>query len=144
MFETPMQDVGHVLTAIVTVCVFLRPAPGARTVAAANLIAYVASPLVENRMDYASPQWAILGVDLLLLALITSVLLRERDLWLQITWGAMALTTLLHIAKALDPTLFARGYIGALYVVYLVFLAGLAASLVPAARRPRPVAEAAT
>ncbi|MFN9250421.1 MAG: hypothetical protein ACK58O_04950 [Brevundimonas sp.] len=112
MFETPIQNVTHVLTLLVTVCVFLRPAPGARQVAIASLLAYVASPLVENRVDFKNPQWAILGVDLLLLALITSVLLRERDLWLQITWGAMALTTLLHIAKELYPTLFARGYIG--------------------------------
>ncbi len=138
MFETPMQNVGHVLTLLVTVCVFLRPAQGAKTVAVANLVAYVVTPLVQNRINLESPQWAILGVDLTLLALITWVLMRERDLWLQITWGAMALTTLLHVAKALDPTLFVRGYIGSLYVVYFAFLAGLAASLIPAARRARP------
>jgi len=140
MFETPMQNVGHVLTLLLTVCVFLRPAPGARTVAVANLVAYIASPLVQSRIDYENPQWAVLGVDVVLLAFITRILMRERDLWLQITWGAMALTTLLHIAKALDPTLFARGYIGSLYVVYFAFLAGLAASLLPSARRPRDAA----
>lgn len=138
MFNSLIQNVGHILTVIVTILIFLRPAPGARAVAVANIVAYLATPLVQNRVDYESPQWAILAVDVTLLAFITWVLMRERDLWLQITWGAMALTTLLHIAKALDPTLFARGYIGSLYVVYFAFLAGLAASLLPAARRPRP------
>lgn len=143
MFQTPLQIAAHTLTILVTVLVFLRPAPGARSVAIASLVAYVATPLVQNRIDYESPQWAILGVDAALLAFITWVLVRERDLWLQITWGAMALTTLMHLAKALDPSLMARGYIGALHVIYFAFLAGLAASLAPAARRPRPMAEVA-
>jgi hypothetical protein len=143
MFQTPLQIAAHLLTIVVTVLVFLRPAPGARSVAIASLVAYVATPLVQNRVDYESPQWGILGVDAALLVFITWVLMRERALWLQVTWGAMALTTLLHVAKALDPTLLARGYIGALHVVYLAFLAGLVLSLLPSAQRPRAPGSAA-
>lgn len=137
MFQTPLQIASHTLTILVTALVFLRPSPGSRSVAIASLVAYVATPLVQNRVDYESPQWAILAVDAALLAFVTRVLMRERDLWLQVTWGAMALTTLMHLAKALDPSLMARGYIGALHVIYFAFLAGLAASILPAARRPR-------
>lgn len=135
MFETPIQIAGAGLTVLITLVVFLRPVPGSREIAVANAIAYLVSPVVQNWVDLLSPQWAILVVDCALLSVVTSVLFRSPGRWIQITWGAMALTVLAHFAKALDETLLVRGYIGTLYVLYFVFLFGLALSALEAGRR---------
>ena len=128
MFETPIQIAGAVLTAVITGWVFLRPVPGSRLIAVSNVVAYFVSPAVQNWGDLVSPQWAILAVDAILLAVVTGVLLQRPNRWVRITWGAMALTVLAHLAKALDETLLIRGYIGTLYVLYFAFLTGLAMS----------------
>lgn len=140
MFDTPIQVAGALLTVLVTAAVFYRPSPGSRGIAIANLSAFLLSPLVQNWNDLVSPQWAILAVDVALLAVVTRVLLKFPGRWIQVTWGAMGLTVLAHFAKAVDETLLIRGYIGTLYVLYFVFLFGLAMSALKAGR-PGPVGD---
>lgn len=141
MFSTPIQILGAVLTILVSVVVFTRPVPGARLVVVANLCAYLLSPAVQNWTDLVSPQWAILGVDSLLLGITTWVLFRHPGRWIQITWAAMGLTVLAHFAKTLDPALLIRGYIGTLYLFYFIFLAGLLLSVFPLGSDRRATAD---
>lgn len=123
MFSSLIQQIGAVLTVLVTVLALWKGDRPVRLLALVSVAAFVLSPLLQNWSDFISPQWGVAAVDAAVLAAITALLLRYDRRWLIVIWGIAALSLLAHVGKMLDATLFPRGYIGGLYILYFAFLA---------------------
>lgn len=135
MVESVIQQIGAVLTVLITILALWLGRRPERAVAIASAIAFVVSPLVQNWKDFLNPQWGVATVDAAFFGFLTVVLLRYDRRWLLAGWSCSALTVLAHLGKLMDITLLARGYIGGLYVLYFAFLAAQAYG-VWEARRP--------
>jgi hypothetical protein len=123
MFSSLIQQIGAVLTVVVTVLALWKGDRPVRLLALVSVAAFVLSPLLQNWSDFISPQWGVAAVDAGVLTAITALLLRYDRRWLIVIWGIAALSLLAHVGKMLDATLFPRGYIGGLYILYFAFLA---------------------
>ncbi len=113
------------IIAIVGVSAFavLRGGRVARAVAMANLGAWAASLLVENRSNWLDPQWGVLLVDLAFLAALLFYALRERPTWLLFAAAFQLLSVLTHVAILIDLGVHARAYLQGLAIwSYLVLL----------------------
>ncbi len=94
-----------------------------RTVALANLGAWIASLLVENRSNWLDPQWGVLIVDVSFLSILLYFALRERANWLLFAAAFQLLSVLTHVAILIDAGVHARAYIQGLIIwSYLVLL----------------------
>ncbi|MGV9010040.1 hypothetical protein [Brevundimonas sp.] len=137
MFSSLVQQIGAALTVLVTVLALWKGDRPVRIIALVSVAAFVLSPLLQNWRDFISPQWGIAAVDLAVLATITALLLRYDRCWLIVIWGISALSLLAHVGKLVDATLFPRGYIGGLYILYFAFLAAQFAGIAEAIWRRR-------
>lgn len=137
MFSSLVQQIGAVLTVLVTVLALWKGDRPVRILALVSVAAFVLSPLLQNWSDFISPQWGVAAVDAAVLAAITALVLRYDRRWLIVIWGIAALSLLAHLGKLVDATLFPRGYIGGLYILYFAFLAAQLAGVVEAVWRRR-------
>ena len=137
MFGSLIQQIGAVLTVLVTVLALWKGDRPVRLLALVSVAAFVLSPLLQNWSDFISPQWGVAAVDAAVLAAITALVLRYDRRWLIVIWGIAALSLLAHLGKLLDATLFPRGYIGGLYILYFAFLAAQLAGVFEALWRRR-------
>lgn len=137
MFSSLVQQIGAALTVLVTVLALWKGDHPVRSLALVSVAAFVLSPLLQNWSDFISPQWGVAAVDLGVLATITVLLLRYDRRWLIAIWGISALSLFAHVGKLLDATLFPRGYIGGLYILYFAFLAAQFAGIAEALWRRR-------
>ena len=137
MFSSLIQQIGAALTVLVTVLALWKGDRPVRILALVSVAAFVLSPLLQNWSDFISPQWGVAAVDGAVLASITVLLLRYDRRWLIFIWGISALSLLAHVGKLIDPTLFPRGYIGGLYILYFAFLAAQFAGVMEAVWRRR-------
>lgn len=126
MFDTPIQLIGGLATAIVTVWVLWKGGLPERATALVSLAGYFITPLVQTIGGLRQPLWGIAAVDASVLAFVTLMLWRYPRRWLIGAWACEALTVLCHAAKLADATLLGRGYMASLYVLYFCFLAALA------------------
>jgi hypothetical protein len=115
-------------TAIVGVSAFalLRGGRVERTVALANLGAWIASLLVENRSNWLDPQWGVSIVDVSFLAILLYFALRERPTWLLFAAAFQLLSVLTHVAILIDAGVHARAYIQGLIIWSYLVLFSLA------------------
>lgn len=137
MFASLIQQIGAALTVVVTLLALWKGDRPVRILALVSVAAFVVSPLLQNWSNFISPQWGVAVVDAAVMAAITALLLRYDRRWLIVIWGVSALSLLAHVGKLVDPTLFPRGYIGGLYILYFAFLAAQAAGVVEAVWRRR-------
>ena len=101
----------------------LRGGRVARIVALANLGAWGASLLLENRSNFLDPQWGVLLVDLGFLTVLLFYALREQPSWLLFAAAFQLLSVLTHIAILIDAGVHARAYLQGLAIwSYLVLL----------------------
>ena len=141
MFSSPIQQIGAALTVLVTLLALWKGDRPVRILALVSVAAFVLSPLLQNWSDFISPQWGVAAVDGAVLVSVTVLLLRYDRRWLIVIWGISALSLLAHVGKLIDPTLFPRGYIGGLYILYFAFLAVQLAGVMEAVwrRRAEPI-----
>lgn len=125
MFDTPIQLIGGLATALVTVWVLREGGFPERATASFSLAAYFVTPLVQAIGGLRQPLWGIAAVDASVLVFVTLMLWRYPRRWLIGAWACEALTVLCHAAKLADATLLGRGYMASLYVLYFCFLAAL-------------------
>jgi len=139
MFDTPIQLIGGVATAIVTLWVLWKGGGPERATALASLTAFFITPAVQTYGGLRQPLWGIAAVDASVLCFVTVLLWRYPRRWLIGAWACEALTVLCHAAKLADVTLLGRGYMASLYVLYFGFLAAMAYGAVEAQRLRRSV-----
>ena len=135
MFDTPVQFIGGIATALATFLAVWRGGVPERTAALTNLAAFFVSPAVQTLGGLTQPLWGVAMIDASLLAIFTVLLWRYARTWLIGAWACQALTVMCHAAKLADVTLLGRGYVASLYVLYFGFLTALT---IGAFEAPRP------
>lgn len=126
MFDTPIQLIGGVATALVTIWVLWKGGFPERATVLVSLAAFFLTPAVQVFGGLRQPLWGVAAVDAGVLAFVTLTLWRYSRRWLIAAWACETLTVLCHAAKLADVTLLGRGYVASLYVLYFGFLAALA------------------
>lgn len=126
MFDTPIQLIGGVATALVTIWVLWKGGFPERATVLVSLAAFFLTPAVQVFGGLRQPLWGVAAVDAGVLAFVTLMLWRYSRRWLIAAWACETLTVLCHAAKLADVTLLGRGYVASLYVLYFGFLAALA------------------
>ncbi len=110
-----------------------------RATAIVLFCAAAASPLVESSL-FASPEYGILAVDLLLLGWLGALALVTDRFWPLWATGFHLVGTVIHIARMADPTVVPNAYaLGQVFWSYPVLAALASGALVeaPAARARR-------
>jgi hypothetical protein len=106
-----------------------------RLVAGADLLAWLATLLVQDRRDWFHPQWGILAVDVVLLGfLVWLALTRDRG-WLLFATAFQLLVVVTHLAIFADPGVRSLVYLRSLTIWSYLGLAALAIGARLAARR---------
>lgn len=107
-----------------------------RTAAVAVLAASFASPFVESSV-FASPEYGILAVDLLLLGWLGALALATDRFWPLWATGFHLVGTVIHVARMVDPTVVPPAYaLGQVFWSYPVLAALAAGSLLEASAGP--------
>ena len=140
MFDTPVQLIGGVATAVVTVWVLWKGGFPERATTIVSLAAFFLTPAVQAFGGLRQPLWGVAAVDAGVLAFVTLMLWRFPRRWLIGAWACEALTVLCHAAKLADATLLGRGYVASLYILYFGFLAALAYGAMEASAARRSAA----
>lgn len=96
-----------------------------RTVALAILLGSVASRLVENTTDWLAPQYGILAVDLALLAVLLTVVVRSSRLWPLWTAGFHLVGTAMHLAMGVSGAIWPWAYFTAMTLFGYLMLASV-------------------
>ena len=92
-----------------------------RVIALANLGAWGASLLLENRTNWLDPQWGVLLVDIAFLAVLLAFALRNAATWLLFAAAFQLLSVVTHVAIMVDGGVRARAYFQGLAIwSYLV------------------------
>lgn len=126
---TAAQIGGVILNVLVCGAAIWKGARTERIAAISIVIASVLSPLVQNWSDWTSPQWNILIVDALNLAVFLYLLVRTHRVWLLFGCAFQLLAVLSHLGMLIDPTIMARAYISTLYVMFYGLMAALTAGI---------------
>jgi len=106
-----------------------------RSGAIAIFAASTASPLVESSL-FASPEYGILAVDLMLLGWLGALALFSDRFWPLWAAGFHLVGTIIHVARMVDPSVMPSAYaIGQVFWAYPVLLALASGTLVEAPRR---------
>ena len=106
-----------------------------RSAATAVLLASFASPLVESSL-FASPEYGILAVDLMLLGWLGALALFTDRFWPLWAAGFHLVGTIIHVARMVDPTVMPSAYaVGQVFWAYPVLLALASGTLVEARSR---------
>lgn len=108
-----------------------------RTGAVAMLAAWLATALSLNGTQLWGPQWSVMAVDVLLLAVLLFIALRSDRWWPMWASGFHGLSVVLHLTVIADPKIWARAYfVAGNAFSYLVMAALLVGAL--GRRRPTP------
>jgi hypothetical protein len=110
-----------------------------RAVAVTNVIAWIATIIVQNRTNWVDPQWGMFIVDVLFLVVLLLLVVRSDRLWIMPAAAFQLLGVVTHAAIIADPGVRARAYITALilwsYLVLITFAVGAHLHARVAARR---------
>jgi uncharacterized membrane protein len=111
-----------------------------RIVGVANLLAYAATLLVEDRRELFDPQIGIMVVDLAFLALLTWLAATSGRNWLLFAAAFQLLAVVIHLAIMADPGVRSLAYFRGLIIWSYLILAsmGIGAWLEWRARRAGP------
>ncbi len=111
-----------------------------RWMSAAYVAAWLVSRAVYNYRDWLDPQWAVLGVDLVLLAASVVLALAYNRIWLLFATAFQLLAVVIHVAIMADASVRALPYVRGLviwsYLTQLTLFVGVLQHL--QARRLQP------
>jgi hypothetical protein len=115
-------------TALIATCGFAlwRGGRPERIVAFAFLLASFAQPLVLNTRNWLDPQWGVLVVDSVLLALLIALALLTDRTWLLFCTAFQLLSVTIHIAILVDRSVAPLPYRRALVIWSYLTLFALA------------------
>lgn len=113
MFDTLYSQIGFAVVVAVAAFAFLKGDEPERVGAGAYLVAMLASLLVQNDSRLYGPQWGMMAVDVVMLAIYAGLAWKSRRAWP--IWGValQSLTVMIHLMTAIDP----RPPIAAFYAV---------------------------
>ena len=106
--------IGTGLLIAATLAAFWRGRIEHRVVAAVIAAAWLLSGLVQDRVHWNSPQWALSVIDGVVVIGVTGAALRWGGFWLLACAAFTWLQLMTHAAMAVDVRIHARGYLTAL------------------------------
>ena len=122
---------------LVTAFALWRGGAPERSIAVANVVASLASGLVEDRQQWFDPQWGVLAVDLLFLAVLVGFALTANRAWTLFASAFQLLGVVTHAAMMADHKVSPWAYITAGVIwSYLVLIALAVGTWRHARRRP--------
>lgn len=127
--QTPTQIFGLIATIIVCGLALSRGPEKAKQASIGAMVAFLATPLVQNWDDWTKPQWGIFAVDTAFLAFLVILSLRGTSWWLRVMIAAQLLTVMSHLTMAVNKEVLARAYAATTYLLWFPLLAALAFSL---------------
>ncbi len=98
-----------------------------RTVALANIVAWIATITVQNRTNWVDPQWGMLGVDVSFLGVLLWLVVSTDRLWILPAAAFQLLAVVTHMAIMADGGVRAMAYLTALVLWSYLVLVTLAA-----------------
>jgi len=94
-----------------------------RAVAATNVVAWIATIIVQNRTNWVDPQWGMFAVDVVFLGVLLGLVVRSDRTWIMPAAAFQLLGVVTHAAIIADEGVRARAYITALILwSYLVLI----------------------
>lgn len=123
MFNTPLEQIWAVAMFTVSAFALWRGGRVERAVAVANVIAWIASVVMQNRHNWMDPQWGVLGVDAAFLGFLLWLVVRTNRVWILPAAAFQLLAVVTHAAILADEGVRAWTYITALVLwSYLVLI----------------------
>lgn len=123
MFNTPLEQIWAVAMFAVSAFALWRGGRVERAVAVANVVAWIASVVMQNRHNWMDPQWGVLGVDAAFLAFLLWLVVRTNRIWILSAAAFQLLAVVTHAAMLADDGVRAWAYITALVLwSYLVLI----------------------
>lgn len=94
-----------------------------RVVAVANIVAWLATILVQNRHNWLDPQWGMFAVDVVFLLVLLWFVVRSSRIWILPAAAFQLLAVVTHAAILADEGVRAWAYMTALILwSYLVLI----------------------
>ena len=136
--QTPDQFLSFVV--LLACCGFAlwRGGRAERIAAMAMMLAWFATPLVQNVQQTLGPQSGVLIVDVLLLLVLLNLALTSDRWWTMVAAGFQGVSALVHLAAALDQQIIPRAYYVAGSLLSYLTMGALLTGAVNAHRRARP------
>lgn len=135
MWQSIAGIVGFVIMALVCLYALLKGGRPEKVAAVVIAVAWLASSLLQDRLNILSPQWGVASLDVALFVVFVGMALYWRRGWLIIACATQLLTAATHFTQALDSRLFALGVITAYYLWSYATLIALAWGTHQAAKR---------
>lgn len=125
LIHTLQEQIWTVLMLAVSGFALWRGGWPERLVAVANVLASLASGLAENRRDFIDPQWGVMVIDVLFLALLLWLALRSDRHWPMWAAAFQLLAVVTHGAMMADPSVGGWAYITGYIIWGYMVLASL-------------------
>jgi hypothetical protein len=101
---------------VLVLLVWLRGGRWERLAAAAQIIASVVTPMVQDIDHPRGPQYGYVVVDGILFLVLTAIALRSRLWWATWAAGFQLLGVLIHVARAVDEQVVGDAYFGGILI----------------------------
>lgn len=143
-FQMTHTHVWWVALTVVSGYALWRGGLAERWAAAANLAAWAATKLLQDRRDWFDPQWGILYVDIAFLAALVILALVSDRYWLLFATAFQLLGVVTHLAIVADAQVRSLAYLRSLAIWSYLVLAtlGVGTALVDRQRRRQRLARA--
>ena len=123
MFSSTPERVWAVAMFAVSAFALWRGGRTERAVAVANIVAWIATIVVQNRHNWLDPQWGVFAVDVVFLLLLLWFVVRSSRLWILPAAAFQLLAVVTHAAILADGGVRAWAYVTALILwSYLVLI----------------------
>jgi hypothetical protein len=135
MMQSFAGTAGFVIMGVVCLYALIRGGRPEKIAAVIIAVAWLASSLLQDRLNILSPQWGVAALDGVLFFVFLGMAVYWRRGWLIFACATQLLTAATHFTQVLDPRLFALGVITAYYLWSYATLVALAWGTHQAAKR---------
>lgn len=126
MWQSIAGTAGFVVMGVVCLYALIKGGRPEKIAAVIIAVAWLASSLLQDRLNILSPQWGVAALDAVLFFVFLGMALYWRRGWLIVACATQLLTAATHFTQVLDPRLFALGVITAYYLWSYATLMALA------------------
>lgn len=135
MWQSFAVVTGFLVMGVVCLYALIKGGRPEKIVAVIIAVAWLASSLLQDRLNILSPQWGVAALDAVLFFVFLGMALYWRRGWLIVACATQLLTAATHFTQVLDPRLFALGVITAYYLWSYATLIALAWGTYQSAKR---------
>ena len=135
MWQSFAGTAGFVIMGVVCLYALIKGGRPEKIAAVIIAVAWLASSLLQDRLNILSPQWGVAALDVVLIFVFLGMAVYWRRGWLIFACATQLLTAATHFTQLLDPRLFALGVTTAYYLWSYATLIALAWGTYQAAKR---------